>query len=451
MASTYLSKVQTTGTNRKIQTFSTWVKKCQNPSSDNVLFSSYYSADERLTIFFDSSQEITVFNRSGGSNTVTLVTNRLFRDVSAWYHIVVALDSTQATASNRVKIYVNGVQETSFATAIYPSLNEDFRIGSSAYTSYLGVYAASSGYFDGNMAHFNSIDGTAYPASTFGETDSLTGIWKPITSPSVTYGTNGFFLKFASSGSMGTDSSGNSNNFTVNGNLTQTQDTPSNVFATLNALIPMRGTATYNNGNTYFSSSYGDWDSALSTIGATQGKWYFETKWGNPEQLIIGCVDVEKDPEFLSAQGTVGFLGYQGGIGYLGEASSPRVIGNTGNNLYTGLTSISSGNIVGCAIDLDNREMFVHINGTYTNSGNPETRANPYDMSTSINSGGTVLMGVSSRSGYPIETNFGNGYFGTTAVASAGTNASGIGIFEYDVPTGYRALCTKSINAQEYS
>jgi len=209
--------------------------------------------------------------------------------------------------------------------------------------------------------------------------------------------------------------------------------------------MPMRGTPTYQSGNTYFRSDYSSWDSALSTIGATSGKWYFEAKWGNQDNLMIGCVDVDKDPEFLSGGHTYGYVGYRG-ISYFGETGNPRVIGNNNNDLVTGLPTFASGDIIGCAIDLDNREMFVHRNGTYTNSGNPATRANPYNMSTSINQGGTVLMGVASRSGYGIEVNFGNGYFSSTAVSSAGTNASGIGIFEYDVPTGYTALSTKGLN-----
>ena len=229
------------------------------------------------------------------------------------------------------------------------------------------------------------------------------------------------------------------------GTLTKTEDNPSNVFATLNSLIPMRGTPTYQSANTYFRSDYNNWDSALSTIGATSGKWYFEAKWGNQDNLMIGCVDVDKDPEFLSAGHTYGYVGYRG-ISYFGETSNPRVIGNNNNDLVTSLTTFASGDIIGCAIDLDNREMFVHRNGTYTNSGNPATRANPYNMATSINQGGTVLMGVASRSGYGIEVNFGNGYFSSTAISSAGTNASNLGLFEYDVPSGYTALCTKGLN-----
>ena len=166
-----------------------------------------------------------------------IYTNRKFRDTSAWYHLVIATDTTQSTAGDRVKIYVNGVQETSFATSTIPNQNVQPHYLYNNMTKVIGAYAnGPANYFDGQMAHFHMTDGTAYQASTFGETDATTGIWKPKVSPSVTYGNNGFFLKFDNSANMGLDSSGNTNNFTVNGTIIQTKDTPSNVFASLNAI-----------------------------------------------------------------------------------------------------------------------------------------------------------------------------------------------------------------------
>ena len=437
-----LSKSLSTPTNDKIFTFSCWFKKSKNATEMN-LFGYQPSGNAEAYIGFSGSDQIRYADRDASDTTpeIFLVSNAKLRDNSAWYHVVVAVDTTQGTASNRAKLYLNGEQVTSLANSTYPSQNYTPEMNSADGTKIIGA-DNNGNYFNGYMSDVNFVDGQALDPTSFGAFNA-NGVWTPII-PGVTYGTNGFRLKFENSANLGEDSSPNGNNFTVN-NLTsvdQSGDYPVNNFATLNSLIPMRGTPTYSNGNTFFSSNYGDWDSALSTIGVTKGKWYFETKWGNPEHLIIGCVDVEKDPEFLSAQGTVGFLGYQGGIGYLGEANAPRVIGNSGNNLYTSLTSISSGDIVGCAIDLDNREMFVNINGTYTNSGNPATRANPYDMSSSINLGGTVLMGVSSRSGYSIETNFGHPAY---AVASGNADGNGYGNFEYTVPSGYYSLCTKNL------
>ena len=441
MASTYLTRTPSSTGNRKTFTVSFWHKRGHLGDPNSHVTNINTGNNPYARIYFQTDDTLMIEDYDGNLDT-NLKTNRKFRDMSAWYHIVVAYDTTQYQAANRIKIYVNGVQETSLATSTYPGQNFDTEYNKSGTDLEIGRY--STNYLSGVFSHFHLTDGTAYDASAFGETDATTGEWKIKTSPSVTYGTNGFFI--LKDGNSVTDSSTNSNNFTVaGGTLTKTEDNPSNVFATFNPLIPIRGTPTYQSGNTYFRSDYSNWDSALSTIGATSGKWYFEAKWGGQDNLMIGCVDIDKDPEFLSAQGTYGYVGYRG-ICYFGETSNARVIGNNNSNLYTSLTTFASGDIIGCAIDLDNREMFVHKNGTYTNSGNPTTRANPYDMSTSINQGGTVLMGVSSRSGYGVEVNFGNGYFSSTAVSSAGTNASGIGIFEYDVPTGYTALSTKGLN-----
>ena len=454
MASTYLTRTPSSTTNQKTWTVSCWVKRCLLTSTQMIWGVNGDSSGNYFTeLNFNSGDQLEF--RQGGTvgdpYQTQMLTNARYRDTNGWYHIVVAADTTQATEANRLKIYINGEQITSWAIANYPSQNENFRWNYTGYAHSIGRSGQDNArYFDGCISHFHSTDGTQYAASTFGETDATTGIWKPKTAPSVTYGTNGFFLKFENSGAMGTDSSGNSNTFSVNGSMTQLIDTPSNVFATLNPLIPFRGTPTFQSANTYFRSDYGNWDSALSTIGATSGKYYFEAKWGNQNNLMIGCVDINKDPEFAGGGHTYGYVGYRG-ISYFGETSNPRVIGNNNNDLVTGLTTFASGDIIGCAIDLDNREMFVHRNGTYTNSGNPATRANPYNMATSINQGGFVLMGVASRSGYGIEVNFGNGYFSTTAVSSAQNPDDGIGIFEYSVPSGYKALCTKSINAQEYS
>ena len=442
---TYITKTQVSATDRKKFTFSAWIKRSQLSSGSQNIYESFYDASNRITLWINSSNQIRIWYPSSGSTAVELNSNQLLKDCNAWYHIVLTGDTTQSTQADRMKLYINGSRVTAWGTnTVNLSLNQNLDIGTTGYKHNISRYGTGSGdTFFGLMSHIHFTDGYAYDASAFGETDSTTGEWKIKTSPSVTYGNNGFFI--LKDGNSTTDHSGNSASFTTGGTLTKTEDCPSNVFATLNPLIPMRGTPTYQSGNTYFRSDYSNWDSALSTIGATSGKWYFEAKWGNQDNLMIGCVDVDKDPEFLSGGHTYGYVGYRG-ISYFGETSNPRVIGNNNNDLVTGLTTFASGDIIGCAIDLDNREMFVHRNGTYTNSGNPATRANPYNMATSINQGGTVLMGVASRSGYGIEVNFGNGYFSSTAVSSAGTNASGIGIFEYDVPTGYTALSTKGLN-----
>jgi hypothetical protein len=158
--------------------------------------------NESQLLFLEDSIEL--YDYSSASRTGTLLTNAKYRDTSAWYHIVAVWDTTNATAGDRMRLYVNGVEETSFATDTQPSLNQNSSLGNGTYTQQVGLYGSNSSYyFNGSMSHFHFIDGTAYDASAFGETDATTGIWKPKTSPSVTYGTNGFFLKFENSGSMG--------------------------------------------------------------------------------------------------------------------------------------------------------------------------------------------------------------------------------------------------------
>jgi hypothetical protein len=180
---------------------------------------------------------------------ILLVTTPVYRDVSAWYHVVVAVDTTQATSSNRVKLYVNGVQVTSFDNEIYPSLNFDTAVNNTV-AHYIGDHPALGYYYDGYMAEVNLIDGQQLDHTDFGEFDEDSGIWKPIAYTG-TYGTNGFFLEFKDSSALGDDTSGEGNDFTVN-NLTsidQTTDTPTNNFATMNPLNYTPSAITYTEGN----------------------------------------------------------------------------------------------------------------------------------------------------------------------------------------------------------
>ncbi len=439
MASTYLTRTQTTG-NKKTWTFSAWIKRGFLSGATQGLISAYTSDYDGIH-FYNTNAFRIYFNGTVGGQ---IITNRLFRDVSAWYHIVVAVDTTQATASDRVKVYVNGVQETSFSTSNYPSQNYDTHFNV-ANTLELGRNEGGNFYFDGQMAHVHFIDGTAYDADTFGETDSTTGIWKPKTAPSVTYGTNGFFLKFENSGAFGTDSSGNANNFTVNGTMTQTIDTPSNVFATMNPLDNNYASSTFSNGNNTIVTNSGNYTYNTATLGASSGKYYWEVKVDN-----TSTVDVIGITGKLSTASTY-FLGTSNdSVGY--EDSGVYYTNNSQVSPYG--DSYTTNDIIGVAMDLDNNKLYFSKNGVFQNSGVPTSGATgtgAIDITTS--STGFYFPALGDYTSAAISTfsvNFGNGYFGTTAVSSAQNPDDGIGIFEYAVPTGYKALCTKSINAQEY-
>ena len=305
---------------------------------------------------------------------------------------------------------------------------------------------ASSEYTDCEMAHFHWCDGQSYGPTTFGETDSTTGIWKPKTAPSVTYGTNGFFLKFDNSANMGLDSGGGSHNWTTNGTIVQNKDTPSNVFATWNTLGYMAGYANYSNGSTTLVGNDNTYASrSNSTLAASSGKYYMEFK----------IIDVQG-----SSYPGVGMISTEnamvdGQVGGAANSVSYRAGGTiiTNGSVTATENSYTDNDIIGVAMDLDNGAVYFHKNGTYQNNGNPTSGASKTGSLYSFTPGtDTYHFGCTAYTAdSELSANFGNGYFGTTAVSSAQNPDDGNGIFEYDVPAGYRALCTKSLNAEEYS
>jgi hypothetical protein len=274
----------------------------------------------------------------------------------------------------------------------------------------------------------------------FGETDTATGIWKPKTAPVVTYGTNGFFLKFENSASFGTDSSGNGNNFTVNGTMTQTIDTPSNVFATFTT----SNAPTFSEGNLQVTTTNLSHVGGFSTIGITTGKWYAEFKIisTSSENATIGITgqsaENARNNKFAGQETTSYGYSYTA-WGSLYDGSGTGSWGST----------YGAGDIIGVAVDLDSNNLYFYKNGVVQNGGTAISIT-----ASSSTSEGVYCFGTgdgSTGNNNTVSANFGNGYFGTTPVSSAENPDDGIGIFEYEVPTGYKALCTKSINAQEYS
>ena len=458
MASTYLTSGNLSSAgNQKKWTISFWVKRAKLGVTQGILDYSVNSTNY-YNFTFKSTDGLTMFNNDGGTVSYELEPSMKFRDTSGWYHIVHQYDSEQATESNRAKLWVNGVQQSSWTNENYPSQGANTKIPNSGYPINIGrQYRANTNvqYFDGSLSHFHFCDGYAYSASDFGETDATTGIWKPKTAPSVTYGTNGFFLKFENSGAFGTDSSGNGNNFTVNGTMTQNIDTPSNVFVTINALTLSASQYTLANGNLSTNGNGSNaWRSIFSTLGVTQGKYYFEMKVNAIEasdlnNFALGICDIEQ----IGVSASNGkFFGTSRGYGY--HAKDGKKLNNdsvTANGVAYG-SSWTTNDIIGCAFDLDNGKLYWSKNGTWQNSGDPESGATGTGSAFDVTTGYTYVPVLANYySAEKVSFNFGNGYFGTTAVSSAQNPDDGIGIFEYDVPTGYRALCTKSINAEEYS
>ena len=426
MASTYLTRSNGTPTSQQIFTFSAWVKRSGlNPSGNNMeLFSQYNDTSNRMDFRFQTGDTIDFYHTSSLGR---ITTNRLFRDTSAWYHIVLRVDTTQATSSDRYRLYINGVQETSFSTATYPSQNAN--LGTNFSTFSIGDDSYGSGDFDGCMTHIHYTDGQSYDATAFGETDATTGEWKIKTSPSVTYGTNGFFI--LKNGNSVTDQSGNGNNFTVaGGTLTNTEDNPSNVFCTMNPLDKSSSLA-LSNGNTTSVSPSDAWQPGKATIGmiGQSGKFYWEAKIVSGLYPYIGVYDASG-----TVRGSVQSDMDTNRFAYTYAGGIERTI--TGQSGIPGGTyaTFGAGDIISVGVDKVNGTITFWKNGTqiYT-----ETHSSLQTKD---------LIPGTQQYNSQVDWNFGNGYFGTTAVASAGTNASGIGIFEYDVPTGYTALSTKGLN-----
>jgi hypothetical protein len=436
--------------------FSVWVKR-----ADLALNQGFFSiqkgstSNSRVNVGSGTGNSIWVETKdSTGNDDAFKETTSILRDVNGWYHIYIKYDSTESTASDRLRFYINGVEPS------YTNVNEvgsNFGILMDSSVDFrVGIYRTNGGdirYWDGQMAHLHFInyeDGvTPDPYTDFGETDATTGIWKPKTTPSVTYGDQSVFLKFDNSANMGLDSSGQGNNLTTSGTIIQNKDTPSTVFATLNPLIRTSPSKpTYSHANTTQTPNAGAYQNAFSTLGITGGgKYYWEIKV-NGTANSANYMGVSNASEFNSRQQSGNVIGANSSsYSVAGSGGSKRT--NDSNSSYG--STFADGDIMMGALDLDNGKIFFGKNGTWFDSGNPATGANPAFSSISASDvyflGATVYNG-----GYTsMNWNFGNGYFGTTAVSSAQNPDDGIGIFEYDPPAGYRALCTKSINAEEYS
>ena len=453
MATTFLSKTLSSTTNRRTFTFSAWIKRSRisNADATQMLFGTYTDSSNRFEIGFHNANNIVVKEKLSGTTNIDFTTNRLLRDPSAWLNLVVAVDTTQSTESNRLKIYVNGTQETSFADSNYPDQNYDTLVNVSGRTYTVGQEGNNSYYFDGSMTHVHFIDGTQYAASDFGETDSTSGIWIPKTAPSVTYGTNGFFLKFENSGAMGTDSSGNSNTFTVSGTLTQNVDTPTNNYPTLNPLAPSQDNRTGGNGNLYTGgNSNNSWSSHPATMACESGKWYFEIKdesdWGSTSDSTrrYGIVNLGVSVNQARASATdVRFSDATSGYAYM-NASGVRNGGSTIGGSTGTHPTFAEGDFIMVAMDLDNNKLYFGKNGTWLDSGNPASGASGTGAVATLAAGAWAAYLEVKYGSDTASINFGQGYFRT---ASAGSNAdaNGHGKFKYTVPSGYYAICTKNI------
>jgi len=424
--------VSSTG-NRRTATFSAWIKLSTQNINQSVFDTASDTSNSIRVSFNNASSQMRIFGNSGGSTQIELIPSQLFRDLSAWYHIVLAIDTTQSTSSNRAKLYVNGSQISSFGTSTYPSQNADLHMNYSGTTQIIGTRINNSNYFDGYMAEVVNIDGSQLDPTSFGEFDEDTGIWKPIDVSGLTFGNNGFYLDFENSGSLGADVSGNGNNFTVN-NLTsidQSIDTCTNNFATLNPLDvnPSSAGDTFSEGNLKLATNNSsNAAGSRSTIAVSSGKWYCEVKYVS-NTAWNGVMATDTTITGSMTTGTIAW--YQG-----------RTLYVDGSNTANWGTAVSAGDIVGIALDMDNNRVTISQGGQWW-GGSSFNQSQPHTFQNLTSGYDTWSFLCRSGSGTSTsEWNFGSPSF---SISSGNSDGNGYGNFEYSVPANYYSLCSKNL------
>ena len=427
--------------NTKIFTASFWVKRGVL-GTDQEIIATWSSGNDNTTIRFLDTDALDFVDYQSSSVVLKKVTTRLFRDPSAWYHIVCNIDTNQAVAANRAKIYVNGVQETSFSTNTIPA--EDATIKwNSTYAHYIGNNGNSGAYFDGYLAEVCVIDGTAYAASDFGEFDEDSPtIWKPKDVSGLTFGTNGFYLDFEDSANLGNDANGGTDLSETNLAATdQSVDTPSNSFCTINPLVVRIGRTapTLSEGNLKcVHSDSGGNTPAWGTFLLTAGKWYWEVKVTTGNYSYIGIWQPEYNNGLMD-DALNGIVIYrQDGYKQAETAATAATYGDS----YTG-----GSDIVSVAVNCDTGTIWFAKNGTWQASATEAeieagTTTNAAYTGKSFSKG--IIPSISAYSGATHEYNFGSPPY---SISSGNADANGYGNFEYSVPDGFLAVCTKNLGS----
>ena len=440
-----------TASNRKKWTLSTWLKTSISTASSTIMQGG--GTNRPTCEIVVNSNYILIGQYNGSAYDFQVGTAQALRDHSAWYHILLQYDSTQGTAANRIKWYINGVLATinpSSAISSYPSQNFEPAINSATLHALGGsIYGGTTtGNLFGYLAETVFSDGQVLAPTSFGEFDEDSNIWKPIDGlEDLTGGNNGFYFAYEDSANLGNDSFGGTdwaeNNITA---VAQSTDTPSTNFSTMNSLDNYYAGGTISEGGLQVITRDTGYSYNTSTIGVNSGKWYWEVKWkaqptGSTNQVQIGIAK-RVSASSTTWLGSVAYTyGYQGASGH--------VQNNDGNASGSVATTYSVGDIISVAMDLDNNKIHFAKNGTYTNSSNPAT-----------NSGGVTITAANSTpedSGFYFAA-FGDGNnnlvetgqfnFGSPPYAISSGNADGNnrGNFEYTVPAGFLSLCATNLS-----
>jgi hypothetical protein len=430
--SAYLSRTPASAGNRKTWTWAGWVKRSKLSGAIQKIFTAGTSGSSHTGIQITSGEQLEVFHFAG-SYVFQLVTTQVLRDLSAWMHIAVAVDSTQATSSNRVKVYINGSQVTAFATSSYPvTQNADYEVNNTSFHAIAkSAVTGESNYVDAYLADIHFCDGTAYDASAFGEFSATTGVWMPKQFTG-SYGSQGWKLDFADNSAatattLGKDSSGNGNNWTPN-NLSVTAgagndslvDVPVNGsevdtgaggqvrgnYCTLNPLL--NGSGTLANGNLELTGPSSAWGSRVGTVAISSGKWYFEAVASTGATSLGVMVGITK------AVPAGNHLGIDAnGYAYFSATGNKW---NNGSGASYGATW-TDGDVIGCAFDADVGTLTFYKNGV---------------------SQGTAYSSLSASLWF----------LGVSCYGSAKVDANwGARPFAYTAPSGFKALCTANLPA----
>jgi len=426
---------------------SMWVKKSRAGGTQQFLTSAIATNNFYGTIKFNGDDKIQVNLINSGSDQDEIVTDAVYRDVSAWYHLFFVFDKTQASLSNGIKLYVNGVLQT-WGTTTYAQ-NQGYHFFRPGKTHYIGNYNGQEGYFDGYMAEVHFVDGQLKAHTDFGETDD-NGVWIPKEYDG-THGTYGFYLEFKQTGTsenssgIGADTSGNDEHFAV-ANLSArnvVQDSPTNNFMTFNPLYTnSRGTFAEGNRqvttNVQGSVPYGQVE--FGNIHLNSGKWYWEVEVvqvGSGGSLGLGANERAYEGTYVNGHnngGSSGNIRYNHSNGNVNNGSSTAV---------SGAATYTDDDTIGFAMDLDNNKMYIHKNGTYINSGDPAAGSNGITMTSAYSDYWTPWISKDDTSNNAkVYLNTGNPVL---ANDSGNADDNGYGDFEYDVPAGFYSICTKNL------
>ena len=437
--------------NRKVWTISFWFKKGNAVGCRLFAQGNTPSQDPSTMFELGASGAMTIFDYRSSTYNFILEPLARLKDPDAWYHLCLSFDSTPSTpSSSSIKFFINGTQQTAFGTETYPSQDFETEINNTTYDFYVGAYDGGN-YYDGYMAEFCLIDGTAYDADSFGQfnADSPT-VWEPIDVSELTFGTNGFYLDFEDSSALGTDAAG-SNNLTAT-NLAavdQCVDTPVNNFCTINSLDSYYQSSTYSEGNCKVVTESGSAVYAFNTgtMGVTAGKWYWEVKYTN--STAGGAFFYGVAAELATSTSTeLGQTAQQ--IGFLNNNTTRT---NNTATAFGDTGGFTTGDIMGCALDMTNSRIFFAKNGVWmtpaaTSGGDPTDGTGNVALPTAVASTkiGAYLpaFGPYVNASQTYEVNFGNPSYTNTSDAADG---NGYGKFEYAPPTGFLALCTKNLGS----